>query len=74
MPSPGTDFSDTASARCEDAINTVRPGVTSPRWMARPASIISAPITTSTSPGAGISASTGLRPKKPSGGGARSST
>ncbi len=49
----GTDFSETASARCDEAISVVRSGVTSPRWMARPASMNSAPITMSTSPGRG---------------------
>ena len=43
-------------------MNTVRSGETSPRWIARPASIISAAITTSTSPGTGISDSTAVRP------------
>ena len=59
MPSPGTVFSDTASARWVEAISVVRSGVTKPRWMARPASIISAAIRMSTSPAAGISAKTG---------------
>ena len=62
MPSPGTVFSLTASARCVDATSTVRSGVTKPRRIARPASIISAATSTSTSPAAGISAKTGSRP------------
>ena len=62
MPSPGTIFSDTASARWVEAISVVRSGVTNPRRMARPASIISAAIITSTSPAAGFSANTGTRP------------
>ena len=40
----------------------VRSGVTKPRCMARPASISSEAMTTSTSPGTGISASTGSAP------------
>ena len=59
MPSPGTIFSDTASARWVEAINVVRSGVTKPRMIERPASIISAAIMISTSPGAGISEKTG---------------
>ena len=59
MPSPGTNFSCTANERCDEAISVVLSGVTRPRWMARPASISSAPTTTSTSPGTGISDSTG---------------
>ncbi len=62
MPSPGAIFSRMPSARCEEAISVVRSGVTSPRWIARPASISSAAMTISTSPGAGIIASTGVRP------------
>ena len=62
MPSPGLIFSTIASERCEEASSTVRSGVTSPRCTARPASISSAAITTSTSPGTGISDSTGCRP------------
>jgi hypothetical protein len=42
-----------------EASSVVRSGVTSPRCTARPASISSEAITTSTSPGTGISASTG---------------
>ena len=61
MPSPGTIFSLTASARWVEAISVVRSGVTKPRMMARPASIISAAISTSTSPGAGASENTGMR-------------
>jgi hypothetical protein len=41
----------------------VRSGVTKPRWIARPASINSAPSTTSTSPGTAISDSTGRKPE-----------
>ena len=58
MPSPGTVFSETASARCDEAISVVRSGVTKPRRMARPASIISAATRMSTSPAAGISEKT----------------
>ena len=61
-PSPGLAFSVTASARWVEAISVVRSGETSPRMMARPASIISAATTTSTSPGTGISDSTGAGP------------
>jgi hypothetical protein len=59
MPSPGAIFSETASARWLEVISTVRSGVTKPRMMARPASIISAVIMMSTSPAAGISEKTG---------------
>ena len=59
IPSPGTVFSETAKARCDEAISVVRSGVTNPRMMARPASIISAAIRISTSPAAGISENTG---------------
>ena len=62
MPSPGVIFSDTAKARWVDAIRVVRSGVTKPRMMARPASIISAAIITSTSPAAGIRENTGVPP------------
>ena len=62
MPSPGAVFSRMPSARCEEAISVVRSGETRPRWMARPASISSAAMTMSTSPGAGIIDSTGVRP------------
>ena len=62
VPSPGAIFSTIDSDRWVEAISTVRSGVTRPRWMARPASIHSAAITTSTSPGTGISDSTGWRP------------
>ena len=73
MPSPGTCFSDTAKARWVEAIKVVRSGVTSPRWMARPASMNSAPMTTSTSPGTAISDSTGRRPAGASAGKGRAS-
>ncbi len=63
VASPGAVFSMIPSARWEDAISVVRSGETSPRWIARPASISSAAITTSTSPGTGIMASTGVRPE-----------
>ena len=59
MPSPGTIFSLTANARCVEVISTVRSGVTKPRMIERPASIISAVIMISTSPAAGISEKTG---------------
>ena len=52
-------FSDTASARWVDPINTVRSGVTNPRKTARPTSIISAAIRISTSPADGARAKTG---------------
>ncbi len=42
--------------------SVVRSGVTRPRWIARPPSISSEASTTSTSPGSGISASTGWAP------------
>jgi hypothetical protein len=61
IPSPGTIFSDTARARWVEAMSVVRSGVTNPRRMARPASIISAATSTSTSPAAGISENTGSR-------------
>ena len=61
-PSPGVCFSATAKARCVEAISVVRSGVTSPRSTDRPASINSAAITTSTSPGVGINANTGCAP------------
>ena len=60
MPSPGAIFSDTASARWVEVISTVRSGVTKPRMIERPASIISAVIITSTSPAEGISENTGI--------------
>ncbi len=47
--------------RCVEAIKVVRSGVTRPRITARPASISSAAITMSTSPGEGIRANTGIR-------------
>ena len=62
VPSPGSDFSDTAKVRWVEAISVVRSGVTSPRWIARPASIHSAAITISTSPGAAMAENTGSRP------------
>ena len=49
----------TASARWVEPISVVRSGVTKPRITARPTSIISAAISTSTSPAAGASAKTG---------------
>ena len=61
-PSPGFSFSATAKARCVDAIRVVCSGVTRPRSTDRPASISSDAITTSTSPGVGISANTGWAP------------
>ena len=60
IPSPGTIFSLTASARWVEVMSTVRSGVTNPRRMARPASIISAVIMMSTSPAAGISEKIGM--------------
>jgi hypothetical protein len=63
MPLPGTTFSITAGVRCVDEIRVVRSGVTKPRWIARPASISSAASTISTSPGAGMSDSTGVPPR-----------
>ena len=62
MPFPGTAFSTSASARCDDAISTVRSGETKPRMMARPASIHSAATTMSTSASTGLRAKTGWRP------------
>ena len=62
MPSPGTIFSLTASARWVEVISVVRSGVTKPRMIDRPASIISAVIMMSTSPAAGIRLNTGIRP------------
>ena len=61
-PSPGSIFSETAAMRCDEAISVVRSGVTKPRMMARPASISSAAIRMSTSPGDGDSAKIGRRP------------
>ena len=61
MPSPGTVFSLTARARWVEVMSVVRSGVTKPRMMARPASIISAVIMMSTSPAAGIRAKIGWR-------------
>ena len=61
-PSPGTVFSETAWVRWVEAISVVRSGVTKPRITARPASISSAATRMSTSPGAGASANTGVRP------------
>ena len=48
--------------RWVEAMKVVRSGVTSPRCSARPASISSEAITTSSSPGTGASASTGCAP------------
>ena len=61
-PSPGACFSTTASARWVEAISVVRSGVTRPRSTERPASMSSAAITTSRSPGVGMSANTGSAP------------
>ena len=58
-PSAIAIFSVIANTRLVEAISVVRSGVISPRWIARPASISSDAITISTSPGTGISASTG---------------
>ena len=55
MPSPGFSFSPTAKERWVEAISVVLSGVTRPRSTERPASISSAAMTTSTSPGVGIS-------------------
>ena len=63
IPLPGSIFSDTAKARWVEAISVVRSGVTNPRIMARPASIISAAIMMSTSPAAGISEKIGTPPE-----------
>jgi len=63
-PSPIAVFSAMAYTRCVDATRVVRSGVTRPRWTARPASISSDASTTSTSPGSGISASTGRAPSR----------
>ncbi|MHC2281384.1 hypothetical protein ACVME8_008027 [Bradyrhizobium diazoefficiens] len=62
MPLPGAIFSPIAKDRWLDAISVVRSGVTRPRRIDRPASMNSAAITTSTSPGVGISDRIGLRP------------
>ncbi len=59
MPSPMADFSVMPYTRWLDATSVVRSGVTNPRTTARPASINSAAMTTSTSPGTGISAKIG---------------
>ena len=61
-PSPSALFSAIEYTRCVDAMSVVRSLVTRPRCTARPASISSDASTTSTSPGNGISASTGRPP------------
>ena len=61
-PSPIAVFSAMAYTRWVDATSVVRSGVTRPRCSARAASISSLASTTSTSPGNGISASTGAAP------------
>ena len=61
-PSPIAIFSVIAKTRCVENTKVLRSGETRPRWIARPASISSEAITKSTSPGAGISASTGSCP------------
>ncbi|MNL37560.1 hypothetical protein D3C87_1597130 [compost metagenome] len=61
-PLPGTIFSSTEKVRWLLAITVVRSGVTKPRCTARPASMSSAAISTSTSPGTAICAITGRRP------------
>jgi hypothetical protein len=48
--------------RWVEATKVVRSAVTRPRCSARPASMSSEAITTSTSPGMGLSAITGMRP------------
>ena len=61
-PSPSALFSAIEYTRWVEASSVVRSGVTRPRWIARPPSISSEASTTSTSPGSGISASTGWAP------------
>ena len=61
-PSASAIFSVIANTRWVEAISSVLSGVTKPRSTARAASISSEASTTSTSPGTGISASTGSRP------------
>ena len=58
LPSPIAARSPMASTRCVEAIRVVRSGVTKPLKIMRPASRSSVASATSTSPIAGLSAST----------------
>jgi hypothetical protein len=60
-PSVNAVFSVMEKTRLVEVRSVVRSGVTSPRWIARPASISSEATTMSTSPGIGINAITGSR-------------
>ena len=58
LPSPIAVRSPMASTRCVEAMSVVRSGVTKPLKIMRPASSSSVASATSTSPIAGLSAST----------------
>ena len=64
-PSLIADFSTIVKTRCVEAISSVRSGVTKPAWTERAASNSSVASTTSTRPGAGLSARIGAEPAAP---------